>query len=202
MGEGEMRRRTWLATCFALTWCITAGCGVPASTDGAGGVATLGPRPVNGDSSDAGDSADSPETSDVGDGIPQEVSSNGADSPAGDGDEDDTGESGDGEDDDTEGGDGENEDGDDDANGINTCAAISGRPFFAPNASLSFVEGAFIWTFTEVQTIQYTGIVECSGLDITGLTAGGDVFTGSYDPLNDTVFWEGLIYRHRSGGTD
>ncbi len=198
-----MRRTTWLATCFALTWCITAGCGVPADSDDAGGVATLGPRSVNNDSSEVDDSTDDPETSEAASDIPEQVNSNGADAPVDDGDEDDTGESGDGEnesgDGENESGDGENEDGDDDASGINTCAAISGRPFFAPNASLSFVDGAFIWTFTEVQTIQYTGTVECSGLDITGLTAGGDVFAGSYDPLNDTVFWEGLIYRHRSG---
>jgi hypothetical protein len=176
---------------LAVLLSLVAGCGTsatPASAAG-GGVVTLGPRPVGGVEADGEDGSGEgavDEPGDDGDAGGDEITDSG-NGGAGDGAEGDPG-------DEDAGDDGENDDA-----GIDACAVTTGRSFFAPNASLSFVRDAlgdtFIWT---VGGIQAMGIVECAGTEMTGLTADGQVFTGRYLRLDDAVVWEGLSYRPAS----
>jgi hypothetical protein len=76
--------------------------------------------------------------------------------------------------------------------GMDACTAVNGRAFFTPSASLSFVDGTFIWTVSDLQVM---GTFTCAGLDLAGSTTEGDTITGSYDPLLDVVVWGSAIYR-------
>jgi hypothetical protein len=76
----------------------------------------------------------------------------------------------------------------------NACAAISGRSFFTSTASLSFVAGQFIWTISGTQV---EGVFDCVGLNVIGAATDGSAIQGSYDPLTDTLIWDGAVYRPR-----
>ncbi|MFH0982856.1 MAG: hypothetical protein V2A79_15140 [Planctomycetota bacterium] len=177
-----LTRAPWSATTLALALCLTlAGCGAGTADGfaGSGGAVTLGPHSIGDGTSDAGDQSPDGGTPTDGDGGSNSNSpdSDGAPGP-------DAGTNGDGNSNDNTGG----------VDGLDACFAVSGRAFFAPNASLSFVDDTFIWTIAGMQTV---GTFACAGLDLTGGTEEGDVLSGRYDPLTDTVLWEGLIYRTR-----
>ena len=188
---GTLSHAGLLAAGLALVLCLAAGCGsVSNDAGGAGGVITLGPRPVGGGapaSDDPTDNGDVPANGDV--------NTNGV-GPVDDGSGSDTSDAGDSADDVSDAASGDN-DHSGDFDDVDACAAVSGQTFFWPNSatrngSLSFVEGTFIWT---VGGVQAQGTFECAGLDITGYSNGGDVFTGRYEPVNGTVLWESSIYR-------
>lgn len=185
-------RTTWFVRqalyCFLVVVLVmVVGCDsgtTTANTGGVGGVVTLGPRPVGGGPSDGGDTDYA---------APDEGAQSNEDDQPDTPTPDEGSDGGDGSDevDDGDGG-SDVDDGDDGFDGFDACGAVDGRSFFTPSASLSFVDATFIWT---VGGEQSTGVFTCAGLDLTGRTPGGDVFTGRYDPLNDMVSWEGSIYR-------
>ncbi|MCP4590781.1 MAG: hypothetical protein GY842_08550 [bacterium] len=159
---------------LAMAGLLVAGCGTGATDGGAGGVATLGPRPVSGapteDQADDTTPTDSSQSSDE---------DEGNDEPEDEADPDDSS--------------------DDGVGSVDACVAISGRTFFWPNgnapiASLSFVEGRFIWTNASAQT---EGNYQCSSLDVEGLTDAGLGIQGQYNPDDDEVVWDGVTYRPR-----
>ena len=194
---GTLSHAGLLAAGLAWVLCLAAGCGsVSTDAGGAGGVITLGPRPVGGDAPGTDDQADNGDVPADGDENTNGVGQDDA-GPVGDGGGSDTSDAGDSADDVSDAASGDNDDHSGDFDDIDACAAVSGQAFFWPNSatrtgSLSFVEGTFIWT---VGGVQAQGTFECAGLDITGFSNGGDVFTGGYHPVNGTVLWEGSIYR-------
>lgn len=189
---GTLSRAGLLAAGLALVLCLAAGCGsVSTDTGGAGGVVTLGPRPVGGGAPGADDQADSSDTSADADEGPDGASpENGG--PVGDDGGDDASDTGDSANDVSGDADGGNDDESGGFDDFDACAAVGGRSFFTGSNSLSFVEGTFIWT---VGGVQAEGTFNCAGLDLTGHTLDGDVFAGRYDPPEDVVFWEGSFYR-------
>ena len=189
---GRERKQTVLgsaALLLTMTLCIAAGCGAGGTGGGGADAVSLGTPVVGGEPSDT-DASDSTDDASVSDDAGDDAS----DAEPDDGESDDQ---------DTEGDNSEvPDDGANDSPGefddFDTCAAIEGRSFFAPGISLSFVDGTFIWTDIAVQEV---GVVSCDGLDVTGSTDAGSVFTGGYAPHEDTILWEGAVYRPRSQGS-
>ncbi|MCK4660690.1 MAG: hypothetical protein KAV82_14305 [Phycisphaerae bacterium] len=180
----------WLAACVVVFGMV--GCGAPATdgTGGAEGVVTLGPRIMGGNAPTSGDQADNTSPPADGDGGAGNGTSDGSEPSDGDG-----GEAVDGSEggtDDTTGDVADTSDTPDWADGFDACAAVDGRAFVAANASLSFVGGQFICTVSGEQTV---GTFTCTGLQLNGTTIDGDPVSGSYDPIQDVVLWQGLIYR-------
>ena len=194
-GAEQKRALAWLATGVVLALFLAMGCnlGAPADTDGVGGVVPLGPPSVGGGGGGTADQIDDgeppPDDADAGDATDSQEDVGPADDGGG-GDDTSPGDSSD-----VPGDESDDDVGvEDNPFSIDACDGVEGRPFFTPTGSLSFPDNVFIWTVDGVQT---GGSYACSGLSLTGFGLEGEVFTGSYDPLEDVVIWEGAVYRPR-----
>ena len=189
---GTLSHAGLLAAGLALVLCLAAGCGsVSTDTGGAGGVVTLGPRPIGGDAPGAGDQADSGDTSADADEDPDGTGPDDGE-PIGDDGGSDVPDADDSANDVSGDADGDNNENSGPFDDFDACAAVSGRGFLSGSNSLSFPEGTFIWITPRSDN---QGTFDCAGLELTGVASSGEVFTGSYDPLEDVVFWEGSVYR-------